>query len=95
MRRIFMELVDTKDMGSSFIDGARASFQIAQELMESKIKDLPPSEARFIIREYALNLERQMEWSNSLLRRLEKASEGSKSSSVSQDSGSVSALMAE
>jgi DNA-binding PadR family transcriptional regulator len=82
MRRIFMELMDAKDLGPFFIDGTRAQFQIAQDIMESKIKHLSPSEARFILREYALNLERQSEWCDSFLKKLKK------NSSEERESGS-------
>ncbi len=86
MRRIFMELMDARDLGSFFIDGTRAQFQIAQDTMESKIKHLSPSEARFILREYALNLERQSEWCDSFLRNLKKnSSEERKSGSGDLD----------
>jgi DNA-binding PadR family transcriptional regulator len=86
MRRIFMELMDARDLGSFFIDGSRAQFQIAQDTMESKIKHLSPSEARFILREYALNLERQSEWCDSFLRSLKRnSSEERKSGSGDLD----------
>lgn len=93
MRRVFMELMDTKDLGTFFVDGTRAHFQIAQDIMESKFKNLPASEAKFILREYALNLERQLEWCNSFLGNLHKSVDEKKS--VSRDSDAISALMAE
>jgi len=45
-------------------------FQIAQEAVESKMGDLAPSDARFILKEYALNLERQLDWANSTLNKV-------------------------
>ena len=94
MRRVFMELMDVKDIGPFFVDGTRAHFQIAQDIMESKFKNLPESEARFILREYALNLERQLEWCNSFLGKLSKDSSIA-NEKKSKDSDRVSELMAE
>ena len=97
MRRVFMELMDAKDLGTFFVDGTRAHFQIAQEMMESKIKNLSSSEARFILREYSLNLERQLEWCNSFLGKLQKGSDNAREERnlSTRDSDSISALMAE
>jgi DNA-binding PadR family transcriptional regulator len=94
MRRIFMELMDARDLGSFFIDGSRAQFQTAQDIMESKIKHLSPSEARFILREYALNLERQSEWCDSFLRNFKKNSLQERKAG-SYDSDTISAITAE
>ncbi len=71
LRRIFMEMIDPKDLGKFFVDGSRLQFQIAQETFESKSSSLPPGEVKFILREYALILERQLEWCNSLLGKLD------------------------
>ncbi|MHB8567197.1 MAG: PadR family transcriptional regulator [Nitrososphaerales archaeon] len=69
MRRIFVEILDPKDLGTFFVDGTKLNFQIAQETFESKVALLAPTEAQFILREYALNLEKQLNWCNSLLDR--------------------------
>jgi len=72
MRRIFVEMVDPKDIGSLFIDGTRIQFEVARETLESKLGSISPSETRFLLKEYALNLERQMEWCSALLGKLEQ-----------------------
>ena len=72
MRRIFVEMIDPKDIGSFFVDGTRVHFEISRETVGSKIASIPLSEARFMLKEYALNLERQMEWCNKLLEDLEQ-----------------------
>src|SRR3989454_929546 len=38
--------------------------------MLKKMVDLAPSDARFILKEYALNLERQLDWANSTLNKV-------------------------
>ena len=70
MRRIFIEMLEPQDVGKFLVDGSKTQFQIAQEALESKIGDLAPSDARFILKEYALNLERQLDWANSTLNKV-------------------------
>ena len=70
-RRIFIDMIEPKDIGGFIVDGTKAQFQMTRETVESKISYIPSSEARFILREYALNLERQTEWCNLLLKQLE------------------------
>ncbi len=70
MRRIFIEMLEPDDVGKFLVDGSKTQFQIAQEALESKLDNLDSSEARFILKEYALNLERQLEWANSTLNKV-------------------------
>src|SRR5256886_9722264 len=67
MRRIFIEMLEPEDVGKFLVDGSKTQFQIAQEALESKLENIDSSEARFILKEYALNLERQLDWANSTL----------------------------
>ena len=75
-RRIFIDMIEPKDIGGFIVDGTKAQFQMTRETVESKISYIPPTEARFILREYALNLERQTEWCDSLLKKLETSERG-------------------
>jgi len=70
MRRIFIEMLEPEDVGKFLVDGSKTQFQIAQEALESKLENLDSSEARFILKEYALNLERQLDWANSTLNKV-------------------------
>ena len=70
MRRIFIEMLEPEDVGKFLVDGSKTQFQIAQEALESKLDNLDSSEARFILKEYALNLERQLDWANSTLNKV-------------------------
>lgn len=69
LRRIFVEMMDPKDLAKFFVDGSRTNFQMAQEIFESKMDKLPEGESKFILREYALILERQLDWSRALLKK--------------------------
>jgi len=70
MRRIFIEMLEPEDVGKFLVDGSKTQFQIAQEALESKLENIDSSEARFILKEYALNLERQLDWANSTLNKV-------------------------
>jgi DNA-binding PadR family transcriptional regulator len=70
MRRLFVNLIDVEDFEKFFINGSRLNFQVAQEMLESKIDKLSPSELEYALKEYALNLERQLAWTNEKLKQL-------------------------
>ena len=70
LRNLFIELIDPDNFPTFFVDGSKRQFQIAQEIVESKASMIPPSELEFTLREYALNLERQLNWTNKTLDQL-------------------------
>lgn len=70
MRKIFIEMIEPEDVGKFLVDGSKTQFQIAQEAFESKMHRLNPSDTRFILKEYALNLERQLDWTSTTLRKI-------------------------
>ena len=79
MRHIFIELIDSAHIAKFFSDGSQMQFRIAQEIIKSRLGDISPSEIEYILREYVLNLERQLSWANQTLKELSK----SRSSTVS------------
>ncbi len=72
MRRIFMEILDPEHTANFFIGSSQMQFRIAQDILKSKIKDLPESEIEYMLGEYVLNLERQLSWANQTLKELTK-----------------------
>ncbi len=70
MRRIFIDLIEPRRVPALFTSYMTNQFQFAQELLESKGEKIPASEAKYMLREYALNLERQLDWTNRMLKRL-------------------------
>lgn len=70
MRRIFVEMLEPEDVGKFLVDGSKSQFQTAQEAVESKMENLSSSDARFFLKEYTLNLERQLDWANMMLKKL-------------------------
>src|SRR2546425_4408785 len=69
LRRLFIELIDPENLATFFVDGSNRQFQMAQEMLESKQNKIPPSDLEYILKEYMLNLERQMNWANRMLNR--------------------------
>jgi DNA-binding PadR family transcriptional regulator len=70
MRRIFIELVDPQHVPKIFASYISGQFDFARELLESKQNKIPESEVKYMLREYALNLERQLDWTNRVLKKL-------------------------
>lgn len=70
MRRIFIEMLPSKDISKFLVDGARVQFDVARDALESKIGEIPTSEAEYILKEYDLNLQRQLEWSHDMIEKL-------------------------
>jgi DNA-binding PadR family transcriptional regulator len=68
MRSIFVDLVDDEGLGRFLLDGSKNQFEIAKNLVESHRKQLPPNELELLLKEYAFGLERQLGWTNQLLK---------------------------
>ena len=62
LRRLFIELIDPENLATFFVDGSNRQFQMAQEMLESKQNKISPADLEYILKEYTLNLERQMNW---------------------------------
>jgi hypothetical protein len=69
LRRLFIELIDPENLATFFVDGSNRQFQIAQEMLESKQHMIPSADLEYILKEYMLNLERQMNWADRMLNR--------------------------
>lgn len=69
MRRIFIDLIDPEQVSNFLVEGSKHQFEMSQELVSSK---LPEAEAELALREYALNLERQLNWTKSKLEEIER-----------------------
>ncbi|MGI0091851.1 MAG: PadR family transcriptional regulator, partial [Nitrososphaerales archaeon] len=72
MRRIFIQMLDPKDLGKFFVDGTKLQFDISRETLESKLGGISASEAEFILKEYLLHLQRQLDWANEVLQRVKR-----------------------
>jgi DNA-binding PadR family transcriptional regulator len=71
MRRIFMDLMDPSQISEFLTEGSKSQFALSQELIESKVSKLPQDEVEFTLKEYALNLEKQLNWTKSKLSQFE------------------------
>jgi DNA-binding PadR family transcriptional regulator len=72
MRGIFVDLMDPERVSSFLVEGSKMQFDTSRQIIDSNIPKLSPSEAEFILKEYALNLERQLDWTKTKLSELEK-----------------------
>jgi DNA-binding PadR family transcriptional regulator len=72
MRRIFMDLMDPSQLSGFLTEGSKHQFEMSQELIETKVSKLPQDEAEFTLKEYALNLERQLNWTREKLSQFDK-----------------------
>jgi DNA-binding PadR family transcriptional regulator len=84
LSRIFVEMLPPKDVGKFVVDGSRANFESVRDTLESKLEALTPSEAEFILKEYSLNLQRQLEWTTEALQRMQKGKSITLASKVSR-----------
>jgi DNA-binding PadR family transcriptional regulator len=69
LRRLFIDLIDPENLATFFVDGSNRQFQMAQEMLESKQNKIPAADLDYILKEYMLNLERQMNWADRMLNR--------------------------
>src|SRR6266705_801198 len=69
LRRLFIELIDPENLATFFVDGSNRQFQMAQEMLESKQNKISTADLEYILKEYTLNLERQMNWASRMSNR--------------------------
>jgi len=69
LRRLFIELIDPENLATFFVDGSNRQFQMAQEMLEAKQNRISLADLEYILKEYKLNLERQMTWAERMLSR--------------------------
>jgi DNA-binding PadR family transcriptional regulator len=67
MRRLFFDMLDPAGVSHMFIEGSRKQFEMAKELMEARRDAMSRNEVDFMLREYSLNLERQLDWTKGQL----------------------------
>ncbi len=70
LRKLFIELTDPEHLADFFVQGSNRQFQFAQEMLDSKAGKIPESEIEYMLKEYALNLERQLNWTNRMISQL-------------------------
>lgn len=75
LSRIFMEIIEPADLPNMFIDGSRMQFEISREMLQSKMDRIAKTDLEYVLREYSLNLQRQLDWSNEILDTLKHANQ--------------------
>ncbi len=69
MRSILMELVDPRNIPTMFTHMTTGQFAFLRGILESKRDKIPRKEIHFMLKEYALNLERQLDWTKRALKK--------------------------
>jgi DNA-binding PadR family transcriptional regulator len=67
LRGLIAELIDAENMEKFLIEGSKGHFQFTQEMLKTNIRNLPPAELEYILKEYILNLQRQLDWAQGFL----------------------------
>jgi DNA-binding PadR family transcriptional regulator len=70
MRRLFYDMLDPAGFSSMFVEGSKKQFEMTKELMEARRDSISRNDMDFMLREYSLNLERQLDWTHTQLRDL-------------------------
>ena len=73
MRRLFVELIQPEDLSRFLSEGTKGQFELAREIISGKLNIMPPKEREYILKEYVLDLERQLEWANRTLKEIKPA----------------------
>lgn len=72
MSRIFVDMLEPADLAKYFVDGSKNQFDVARECLDSKLALISESETEYILKEYSLNLQHQLDWSNGILEQLKQ-----------------------
>jgi DNA-binding PadR family transcriptional regulator len=70
MRRLFYDLLDPAGFSSMVVEGSKKQFEMTKELMEARRDSISRNDMDFMLREYTLSLERQLDWTQGQLRHL-------------------------
>jgi len=70
MRRLFFDMLDPAGISKVFVEGSRKQFEMAKELLDARRDAMSRNDMDFMLREYSLNLERQLDWTQNQLRDL-------------------------
>lgn len=70
MRRLFFDMLDPAGISTMFVEGSRRQFEMTRDLMAARRDSLSSNDMDFMLREYSLNLERQLDWTQGQLRDL-------------------------
>ena len=68
MRRLHLDLLDPAGVSNAFVEGSRKQFEMAKELFEARRDAMARGDMEFMLREYSLGLERQLDWTHNQLR---------------------------
>lgn len=71
--RLFSEMLDPADIPKMFVDGSRRQFEVTRDMLESKLDKISATDLEFMMKEYSLNLHRQLDWSNEILNKIKRA----------------------
>jgi DNA-binding PadR family transcriptional regulator len=70
MRAIIMELVDPKNIPAMFTHMSTGQFTFLRGILESKKDAIPRRELKFMLKEYTINLEKQLDWTKRIAKNL-------------------------
>jgi DNA-binding PadR family transcriptional regulator len=73
LARIFVEMLEPEDLSKFIVEGSTKQFEIARETIEARIGKIKHQDALFMMEEYSLNLQKQLGWSESIVRSLKRA----------------------
>jgi len=67
MRGLFIDFIEPEKVGPFVLEGSKKQFEFMQDFVKSKMGSLPPGEIDYLLKEYKLNLERQLRWTEQTL----------------------------
>lgn len=76
LRGLIAELIDAEHMEKFIVEGSKGHFQFTQDIFNKNMKNLPSSELEYILKEYTLNLERQLGWARQVLEGMKTRAKG-------------------
>jgi DNA-binding PadR family transcriptional regulator len=85
IRCLFVDMIETEHIPKFLIDGFKQYFELAHEIVKSRGSSLNPNELAYVLKEYSLNLEREVYWAQNTLKLIQVG----KSSDISADGGQM------
>jgi DNA-binding PadR family transcriptional regulator len=68
IRGLFIDLIEPEHVAKFLLDGLKGHFELVHEIVRSKGDEITSNELEYVLKEYALNLEREGYWVKSTLK---------------------------
>jgi DNA-binding PadR family transcriptional regulator len=84
LRGLIVELIDTEHVEKFLVECSKSHFHFTREILKKNMKNVTSRELEYILKEYILSLERQLDWTRQMLENMGNSMQNAKDEEVSK-----------